>query len=76
MGKKGRHNFLCQQCDTDIYTLYFYLETFCLLYLHELCTTKKIRIIKLVKHFFVTTCQVLFCQAMKGYFLNMAHICK
>ena len=35
---------------------------------------KKIRIIRLVKYFFVTTCQVLFLSGYEGLFLNMAHI--
>ena len=68
MGKKGRHNFLCQQCDTDIYTLYFYLETFCLLYLHELCTVKKSVSLDLSSTFLSRLVKYFFCQAMKGYF--------
>ena len=72
MSKKGRLNFLCQQCDTDISTVFlssnFPVES--LLYLHELCTVKKIRIIRLVKYFFVTTCQVLFLSGYEGLFFE------
>ena len=77
MSKKGRLNFLCQQCDTDISTVLlssnFPVES--LLYLHELCTVKKKSVsLDLSSTFLSRLVKYFFCQAMKGYFLNMAHI--